>query len=151
MPSLTHLDASGQASMVDISDKVASHREAVAQGRLLLQPSTLKLIRENALKKGDALSVARIAAIQAAKQTQLLIPLCHQIPLTKIEVEFELAEGEIQISASVKTTASTGVEMEALTAVSLAALTLYDMCKAVDKTMTITDVTLVSKTKTPLS
>lgn len=150
MPSLTHLDESGQASMVDISEKVPCLREAVAGGRIRLQVATLALIRENGLKKGDVLAVARIAAIQAAKQTQLLIPLCHQIPLSKIGVEFELQTDGVAITATVRTTAATGVEMEALTAVSVAALTIYDMCKAVDKTMEIGDIALVSKTKTPL-
>lgn len=150
MPSLTHLDSAGHASMVDISEKPASQREALAEGRILLQAETLRLIRENGLKKGDVLAVARIAGIQAAKQTQMLIPLCHQIPLSKVGVEFEIQEDGIHITAVTKTTAPTGVEMEALTAVSLAALTIYDMCKAVDKTMQITDVRLLSKTKTPL-
>lgn len=150
MPSLTHLDESGQASMVDISEKVPCLREAVARGRIRLQAATLDLIRENGLKKGDVLAVARIAAIQAAKQTQLLIPLCHQIPLSKIGVEFELQADGVAMTATVRTTAATGVEMEALTAVSVAALTIYDMCKAVDKTMKIGDIALVSKTKTPL-
>lgn len=150
MPTLTHLDESGQASMVDISEKVLCLREAVARGRIRLQAATLDLIRENSLKKGDVLAVARIAAIQAAKQTQLLIPLCHQIPLSKIGVEFELQADGVAIKATVRTTAATGVEMEALTAVSVAALTIYDMCKAVDKTMEIGEIALVSKTKTPL-
>jgi cyclic pyranopterin phosphate synthase len=144
---LTHTDDQGRASMVDVSAKPAQTREAVASGRILLQGATLDLIRQNGLKKGDVLAVARVAAIQAAKQTQLLIPLCHQIPLSKVAVDFEfLAEG-ILITATTKTIAQTGVEMEALTAVSLAALTIYDMCKAVDKTMVITDVHLISKTK----
>jgi cyclic pyranopterin phosphate synthase len=144
---LTHTDDQGRASMVDVSAKPALTREAVATGRILLQSSTLDLIRQNGLKKGDVLAVARIAAIQAAKQTQLLIPLCHQIPLSKVAVEFELQADGILITATTKTVAQTGVEMEALTAVSLAALTIYDMCKAVDKTMTIKEVHLVSKTK----
>lgn len=147
MSDLTHIDASGQASMVDVSGKPVQAREAVAAGRILLQPETLRLIRENGLKKGDVLAVARIAGIQAAKQTQLLIPLCHQIPLAKVAVDFEFKNDGIAITALAKTNAQTGVEMEALTAVSIAALTIYDMCKAVDKTMHITDVHLVSKTK----
>ncbi|MBB5037161.1 cyclic pyranopterin monophosphate synthase MoaC [Prosthecobacter dejongeii] len=150
MPSLTHLDDAGKASMVDISDKQPCLREAVAQGKILLHPETLRLIQENGHKKGDVLAVARIAAIQAAKQTQHLIPLCHQIPLSKVAVDFDLQTEAVQILATVKTTAATGVEMEALTAVSIAALTIYDMCKAVDKSMQITDIGLVSKTKTPL-
>jgi cyclic pyranopterin phosphate synthase len=133
--------------MVDVSAKPAQTREAVASGRILLQGATLDLIRQNGLKKGDVLAVARVAAIQAAKQTQLLIPLCHQIPLSKVAVDFEFSADGILITATTKTIAQTGVEMEALTAVSLAALTIYDMCKAVDKTMVITDVHLISKTK----
>jgi cyclic pyranopterin phosphate synthase len=145
--SLTHTDSSGQASMVDVSAKPAVAREAVAEGRIHLQAETLRLIRENALKKGDVLAVARIAGIQAAKQTQMLIPLCHQIPLSQVKVDLTLEDTGIAIAATAKTTAPTGVEMEALTAVTLAALTIYDMCKAVDKTMIVTDVRLVSKTK----
>jgi cyclic pyranopterin phosphate synthase len=144
---LTHTDDQGRASMVDVSAKPAQTREAVASGRILLQGATLDLIRQNGLKKGDVLAVARVAAIQAAKQTQLLIPLCHQIPLSKVAVDFEFSADGILITATTKTIAQTGVEMEALTAVSLAALTIYDMCKAVDKTMVITDVHLISKTK----
>ena len=150
MSSLTHLDPAGKASMVDISDKKPCLREAIAEGRILLQADTLRLIQDNGLKKGDVLAVARIAGIQAAKQTQHLIPLCHQIPLSKVAVDFEILATGIHITGTVKTTAATGVEMEALTAVSIAALTLYDMCKAVDKAMQITDIRLLSKTKTPL-
>lgn len=146
---LTHTDDQGRASMVDVSAKPALTREAVATGRILMQSSTLDLIRQNGLKKGDVLAVARVAGIQAAKQTQLLIPLCHQIPLSKVAVDFEFQADGILITATTKTVAQTGVEMEALTAVSLAALTIYDMCKAVDKTMSISDIHLVSKTKTP--
>lgn len=149
MDSLTHLDAAGHASMVDISEKPPLHREAIAAGFIHLQPETLRLIRGHELKKGDVLAVARVAGIQAAKQTQSLIPLCHQIPLTKVAVDFqEQAEG-LAIQATVKTLAATGVEMEALTAVSVAGLTIYDMCKAVDKTMRIDGVRLLSKTKSP--
>lgn len=144
---LTHTDDHGRACMVDVSGKSAQTREAIAEGFIHLQRSTLDLIQQNGLKKGDVLAVARIAGIQAAKQTQLLIPLCHQIPLSKVAVDFELQEGGIRITAVTKTVAQTGVEMEALTAVSLAALNIYDMCKAVDKTMTISEVRLVSKTK----
>lgn len=151
MSSLTHLDDAGKASMVDISDKIPCLREAIAEGKILMHADTIQRIRDNGFKKGDVLAVARIAGIQAAKQTQLLIPLCHQIPLSKIAVDFQVEDTAIHITATVKTTAATGVEMEALTAVSLAALTLYDMCKAVDKDMRITDISLQSKTKTPLS
>ena len=133
--------------MVDVSGKPVQTREAVAVGFIALQASTLDLIRQNGLKKGDVLAVARIAGIQAAKQTQLLIPLCHQIPLSKVAIDFDMQASGIQITATTKTIAQTGVEMEALTAVSLAALTIYDMCKAVDKSMVIQEVRLISKTK----
>ena len=144
---LTHTDEQGRASMVDVSGKPVQTREAVAVGFIALQASTLDLIRQNGLKKGDVLAVARIAGIQAAKQTQLLIPLCHQIPLSKVAVDFEMLATGIQITGTTKTIAQTGVEMEALTAVSLAALTIYDMCKAVDKSMVIQEVRLISKIK----
>ncbi|MBL9183625.1 MAG: cyclic pyranopterin monophosphate synthase MoaC [Verrucomicrobiaceae bacterium] len=144
---LTHLNRRGEASMVDVSSKPAVRREAVAAGRIVMHADTVKLIRENGFKKGDVLCVARIAAIQAAKHTQHLIPLCHQIPLAKVQVDFELQAKAVAITASAITTAPTGVEMEALTAVSLAALTIYDMCKAVDKKMRIEGIKLLKKTK----
>lgn len=144
---LTHLNRRGEASMVDVSSKPAVRREAVAAGRIVMHEDTVKLIRENGFKKGDVLCVARIAAIQAAKQTQHLIPLCHQIPLAKVQVDFELQAKAVAITATAITTAPTGVEMEALTAVSLAALTIYDMCKAVDKKMRIEGIRLLKKTK----
>lgn len=149
---LTHIDEQGRASMVDVSAKPVQLREAVARGEILLLPNTLQLIRQNGVAKGDVLSVARIAGILAAKRTGELIPLCHPLPVTHCEVQFEIPETEdrIVITASAKIAAQTGVEMEALTAVSVAALTIYDMCKAVDKTMAITEVQLVSKTKTDL-
>lgn len=150
MSNLTHLDAAGQASMVDVSGKSACVREAVASGRILLQAETLDRIRENGLKKGDVLAVARIAGIQAAKQTQMLIPLCHQIPLSRVQVDFELETDGIRITATAKTVAVTGVEMEALTAVSVAGLTIYDMCKAVDPQMQLTEIRLITKTKSPI-
>lgn len=136
--------------MVDISEKLPLAREAVAAGHIQLQPETLRLIRGQGLKKGDVLAVARVAGIQAAKQTQLLIPLCHQIPLSKVAVDFEEQPDGISITATVRTLAATGVEMEALTAVSVAALTLYDMCKAVDKEMRVGGIRLLSKTKSPV-
>jgi cyclic pyranopterin phosphate synthase len=148
--SLTHTDDQGRASMVDVSAKPPMTREAVAEGFIELQSETLSLIRDNGLKKGDVLAVARIAGIQAAKQTQMLIPLCHQIALSKVAVEFEVHDKGIRILTTAKTIAQTGVEMEALTAACIAALTIYDMCKAVDKTMRITDVKLLSKTKTEI-
>jgi cyclic pyranopterin phosphate synthase len=145
--SLTHLNRRGEASMVDVSSKPAVRREAVAVGRIVMQADTVKRIRENSFKKGDVLCVARLAAIQAAKQTQHLIPLCHQIPLAKVQIDFELQAKAVAITATAITTAPTGVEMEALTAVSLAALTIYDMCKAVDKKMRIEGIKLLKKTK----
>lgn len=146
--SLTHTNEQGEASMVDVSAKALSHREAIATGRIQLQPATLELIRLNQIKKGDVLAVARIAGIQAAKQTQHLIPLCHQLALSKVSVDFAITDDGVTATALVKTTAQTGVEMEALTAVSVALLTIYDMCKAVDKAMHLEGIHLVSKTKT---
>jgi len=146
-PKLTHIREDGSAAMVDVSDKSVVRRESIASGTILLQEETLKLISDGDIPKGDVLAVARIAGIQAAKKTADLIPLCHQLPLTKVALDFETKAEGIQISATVRTDAKTGVEMEALTAVSVAALTIYDMCKAVDKTMRIEDVSLVEKTK----
>ena len=149
---LTHIDASGQAAMVDVSAKKVSLREAVARGEIQVQAATLKLIESNQIAKGNVLATARIAGIMAAKRTGELIPLCHPLPITHCEVQFEIPAGRdrIIVTASSKITAQTGVEMEALTAVSIAALTIYDMCKAVDKQMIIGGVRLVSKTKTDL-
>ena len=148
MKKLTHLDARGEIKMVDVSAKPVQSRIAVARGEIRLQSSTLKLIRSQAVAKGNVLAAARLAGILAAKKTGDLIPLCHPLPLSHCEVQFEFpATNRIEIKASARITAQTGVEMEALTAVTVAALTIYDMCKAVDKTMTITGVKLVSKTK----
>lgn len=133
--------------MVDVSAKPLSSREAVAEAFIRLQPDTIRLIRANQMKKGDVLATARIAGIQAAKLTQALIPLCHQIPLSKAAVDFDIEKNGIRITAAAKTVAQTGVEMEALTAASVAALTIYDMCKAVDSQMRIERVLLLSKTK----
>lgn len=144
---LTHLREDGSAAMVDVSGKPVVRREATATGFISLQPDTLELIGSGGMPKGDVLAVARIAGIQAAKKTADLIPLCHQLPLTKVAVDFELEDGGVAISATVRTDAKTGVEMEALTAVSVAGLTIYDMCKAVDKSMQLRDITLVEKTK----
>ena len=150
MPKLTHLNRKGEAAMVDVSAKPPVRREAVAEGRIVLATATLDLIRKNQIKKGDVLSVARIAGIQAAKQTQYLIPLCHQIPLCKVQIDFELRATAVHLTATAITVAATGVEMEALTAVSIAALTIYDMCKAADKKLRIEGIRLVSKTKQSL-
>lgn len=147
---LTHVDAAGQANMVDVSGKKVMHREAVASGVIYLQESTLALVKSNSLKKGDVLSAARLAGICGAKRTSELIPLCHNIPINKIEVSFEMGVDHISIRARAVCDAKTGIEMEALTAVSIAALTIYDMCKAVDKKMIIGDIKLVEKTKNDL-
>ena len=146
---LSHIDERGEASMVDVSAKQVQLREAVARGEIRLQKSTLDLIEGNAIAKGNVLATARIAGIMAAKRTGELIPLCHPLPITHCEVNFELpaSRDHIVITASAKITAQTGVEMEALTAVSVAALAIYDMCKAVDKKMRIAEVKLLSKTK----
>jgi len=145
--SLTHVDENGAAHMVEISAKPVSRREAIASGHIKLQPATLELIRHNEIQKGDVLAVARIAGIQAAKQTPFLIPLCHQIALSSIAVDFMLVHDGVTATATARTNAQTGVEMEALTAVTTALLTIYDMCKAVDKTMRLEGVHLVSKSK----
>ena len=149
MKRLTHIDAQGEASMVDVSAKPILLREAVAHGEIRLRRQTLKLIQSNTIAKGNVLASARLAGILAAKKAGELIPMCHPIPLTHCEVKFNLPKSRDRtvITASAKVAAQTGVEMEALAAVSVAALTIYDMCKAVDKTMRITDIKLVSKTK----
>lgn len=143
----THFDESGKAVMVDVSDKADSERVAVAKGRVLVSPETASLISSGGLKKGDVLSVARLAGIMGAKRTPDLIPLCHPLALSSVKVELSLdkAEAAVEITATCKLVGKTGVEMEALTAVSVAALTVYDMCKAVDKAMRITDIRLVHK------
>jgi len=133
--------------MVDISSKDVIHREAEASGKIFLSPLTLDLIKDNLIKKGDVLSVARIAGITGAKKTSGLIPLCHNIPVNKIDVEFEMEKDGIRIISRAVCDAKTGIEMEALTAISIAALTIYDMCKAVDKEMRISDIILTEKRK----
>lgn len=143
---LTHLNQAGEAHIVDIGDKAITRRRAVATARLEALPETLDLIMGGELKKGDALAVARIAGIMAAKKTADLIPLCHPIPLTSVTVDIEPIEGALLITATAETTGQTGVEMEALTAVSVAALTLYDMAKAMDRGMRIEGLELVEKT-----
>lgn len=146
-PRLTHVDESGQAKMVDVGAKPDSERMAVAGGEVHLRPETVELIRQGLLKKGDALTVARIAGIMAAKKTAELIPLCHPIPLTHVELDVQLSDElpGVLIRAAARTTGKTGVEMEALTAVSVAALTVYDMVKAVEKTARIQNIRLVEK------
>ena len=143
---LTHLDASGMVRMVDVSGKPPTRREAKASGWISMQPGTLRLLEQNELPKGNVLAAAKIAGIQAAKQTAALIPLCHQLNLSWVDLAFEILEERIGISATVRTRESTGVEMEALTAVSVAALTIYDMCKAADKGMEIGGIVLDKKT-----
>ena len=148
---LTHFDAQGQAHMVDVGAKAATHRIAVATGRIEMQPETLALIESGTAKKGDVLGIARIAGIMAAKKTSDLIPLCHPLALTRVAIEFEAAGARVPgatgifCSATVETVGQTGVEMEALTAVQIALLTIYDMCKAVDRGMSIHDVRVVEK------
>ncbi len=145
---LTHVDQEGRGSMVDVGGKAPSDRMAVAKGNVRMAPGTLALIKENAIKKGDVLGIAMVAGITGAKSTSTLIPLCHPLPLDQVTVEFELdeAESSVEITATAKIYAKTGVEMEALTAVSVAALTIYDMCKASDREMRIEGVRLVRKT-----
>ncbi|MBU8538135.1 cyclic pyranopterin monophosphate synthase MoaC [Roseomonas tokyonensis] len=146
MMALTHFDAAGAAAMVDVSDKAETHRVAVARGRIVMAPETLALIRQGEVGKGDVLGIARIAGIMAAKKTSDLIPLCHPLALTKVTVDLTIAEPDaVEIEALAKVTGQTGVEMEALTAVTVAALTIYDMCKAADRGMRIEAVRLVHK------
>lgn len=144
---LTHIDENGNARMVDVSDKNITLREAVAAGRVYMKPETLKMIVDGNMPKGDVLSTARIAGIMAAKRTWELIPMCHQIPLdaVKLELTNNLEKSCVDIKATARCSWKTGVEMEALTAVSIAGLTVYDMCKAVDKEMVIGDITLIKK------
>jgi cyclic pyranopterin phosphate synthase len=151
MQALTHFDAQGQAHMVDVAAKSATHRIAIASGRIDMLPGTLALIESGNAKKGDVLGIARIAGIQGAKKTSDLIPLCHPIALTRVAVEFKVVPASaeqtayVQCQATAETVGPTGVEMEALTAVQVALLTIYDMCKAVDRGMTINDVRLLEK------
>jgi len=147
LPSLTHLREDGSAAMVDVGDKPVVRRVATATGFIALAAETLSSIADRRVPKGDVFATARIAGIQAAKRTAELIPLCHQLPLTKVAVDFELREDGVAIVATVRTDARTGVEMEALTAVSVAALTLYDMLKAIDSSMEIGQVKLTEKRK----
>jgi cyclic pyranopterin phosphate synthase len=145
---LTHFDAQGEAHMVDVGEKPISHRLAIAEGRIVMNKATLALIESGESKKGDVLGVARIAAIQAAKKTSDLIPLCHPIALTRVAVDFRVAKkaSSVHCRAQVECTGVTGVEMEALTAVQIGLLTIYDMCKAVDRAMVISEVRLIEKT-----
>jgi cyclic pyranopterin phosphate synthase len=148
---LTHVDEGGAARMVDVSPKAVVHRTARAAGFIFLAPQTVSLIRENAMAKGDVLTVAKIAGVTGGKRTSDLIPLCHLIEIEHIDVQLELQDTGVAIEATARCTGKTGIEMEALTAVSVAALTVYDMCKAVDKQMRIGEIHLVERTKEPRS
>ena len=150
MAQFSHIGEDGTARMVDVSAKPVSTREAIAAGRIKLRAETLALISENRIAKGNVFATARIAAVQAAKQTSHLIPLCHGLNLSHVDVKIEASGEGVEVTCTARTAAQTGVEMEALTGVSLALLTIYDMCKAVDKEMQISDVRLVSKTKRPI-
>jgi cyclic pyranopterin phosphate synthase len=150
MNELTHIDDKGKATMVDVSEKRQQLRIATASGEIALSPKTIALIKENGLKKGDVISVARIAGIQGAKSTSALIPLCHPLLITKIGMELEVLSSSVRAECTVSCIGQTGVEMEALTGVSVALLTVYDMCKAVDKQMIISNIQLINKTKTDL-
>jgi cyclic pyranopterin phosphate synthase len=145
--SFSHLDAHGNARMVNVGGKPVQRRRAVASGRLVCQPATIRALKKKALPKGDVLTVAQIAGIQAAKRTSDLIPLCHPLALNHVEINFKLKARSVEILCTTETSAQTGVEMEALTGASVAALALYDMCKAVDKTMCIENVRVLEKTK----
>jgi len=147
MARLTHFDAQGKAAMVDVTDKAATEREAVAKGSVLMQPETIALITAGDVKKGDVLSVARLAGIMGAKRTPELIPLCHPLALTSVKVDLAVDKkrNAVDITATCKLKGQTGVEMEAMTAVAVAALTVYDMCKSVDRGMRLTDIRLVQK------
>ena len=147
MKRLTHVAGDGRAQMVDVSAKPLSARTAIATGRIRLQPETVDLISENKIAKGDVFATARIAGIQAAKQTPQLIPLCHPLPLSHVAIDIVTSNDGAEVKCAARTVAQTGVEMEALTGVSVALLTIYDMCKAVDNEMEISDIRLVEKTK----
>ncbi|TVQ86545.1 MAG: cyclic pyranopterin monophosphate synthase MoaC [Bacteroidetes bacterium] len=147
MKKFSHIDEKGKANMVDVGDKPLQTRTAVARGFIRLQPETVKLIRENQVKKGDVLTIAEIAGIQAAKKTSDLIPLCHPLQITKADVKAVLVDSGVEVTATLRCIGQTGIEMEALTGVSVGLLTVYDMCKAVDKEMVIEGVKLVEKTK----
>ena len=142
---LTHINAKGDAQMVDVADKNTTERVAKTSGKIFMEPQTLQKIKDNDFKKGDVLAVARVAGIMAAKKTHDLIPMCHLLNLSKVSVEFEFIENGIQVNTLAKLSGQTGVEMEALTACSVALLTIYDMCKAVDRFMRISDIQLLEK------
>jgi cyclic pyranopterin phosphate synthase len=147
MPRLSHISADGRAQMVDVSAKPMSARTAVAAGKISLQRETADLVRKNEVAKGDVIATAKIAGIQAAKNTAHLIPLCHTLPIGEIKIDIVMSNNSAEVTCTARTVAQTGVEMEALTGVAIALLTIYDMCKAVDKEMQISDVRLLKKTK----
>jgi len=148
---LTHIAEDGSAKMVDVSAKPLSVRTAIASGKISLRKETIDLVERNEIGKGNVLATARIAGIQAAKRTAELIPLCHTLPLSNVEIDIATGSDHLEVNCTARTVAQTGVEMEALTGVTLALLTIYDMCKAVDKQMTISDVKLLQKTKTTVA
>lgn len=150
MGKLSHTDEKGKANMVDVGNKPDQIRTAKAEGKIKLNPATVKLIRENQLKKGDVLTIAEIAGIQGGKRTSELIPLCHPLQITKIEVKTKLTDDGVIVTSMAKCTGKSGIEMEAITAVSVALITIYDMCKAVDKNMVIGEIRLVEKLKEEL-
>jgi cyclic pyranopterin monophosphate synthase len=147
---LTHIDNKGNAKMVDVAGKSIQLRTAIASGKIILKKETIELVKQNNIVKGDVITVAKIAGIQAAKRTSELIPLCHPLALTKVDLKFEINSDNIEVTSEVKCEGKTGVEMEALTAVNVALLTIYDMCKAVDKEMAFENVKLLEKTKVDL-
>ncbi len=147
MSKLSHIDDKGKANMVDVGDKKHQQRIAKATGNIILSEETIKLINDNEMKKGDVLTIAEIAGIQAAKRTSDLIPLCHPLQITKVDVKATITDKGVTVNSELRCIGQTGIEMEALTAVNVALLTVYDMCKAVDKNMIMTDITLVEKTK----
>jgi cyclic pyranopterin phosphate synthase len=149
MKKLTHIAPDGRVRMVDVSAKPVSARSAIASGKIVLTRETIDLVRNNRMAKGDVITTAKIAAIQAAKQTAALIPLCHPLPLSDVNIQIELSNDGAEVRCTARTVAQTGVEMEALTGVTVALLTIYDMCKAVDQEMEIGQVRLVEKTKRP--
>jgi cyclic pyranopterin phosphate synthase len=151
MKRLTHIAADGRAQMVDVSNKPLSTRTAVAAGKISLRKETVDLVRRNEIAKGDVIATAKIAGIQAAKQTAHLIPLCHTLPLSEVKIDIVIAKESAQVTCTARTVAQTGVEMEALTGVAVALLTIYDMCKAVDKEMQISQIRLLEKQKNPVA
>lgn len=146
MSEFTHINAEGRAKMVDVGEKAITNRTAIARGEILMHPETVEKIKEGSMKKGDVIGVAQVAGITGAKRTSDLIPMCHNIFISGCDMDFTVKEDRIEITATLSTTGQTGIEMEALTAVSIAALTIYDMCKAVDKGMKIQNIRLIKKT-----